>query len=253
MNGPSPSSVSKCLLHCQAVLQNQCFLCFPHEQHMSLVLSPSAWVYFSKAPRNLALRRVFFDFSLCFARCLHNAALRVSEPDLPFCWGMNFRGAAWLETSPRQAKTNWYMKSLPSLQKRRTVQSHAAMSKKTNENKNNITIITSNNPGHWAFFFCAACCPMFRGKIASELAAHVFWHVIKKWSDLSLLNFLDLHVTLEITQNPCRSGLFRHSCEEMAQRAEGSTLSLSDGFWREDWNALGQSWTSAICLSVPSM
>lgn len=76
-----------------------------------------------------------------------------------------------------------------------------------------------------------------------------FWHVIK--SDVSL-NFLDLHVTLEITQNPCRSGLFRHSCEEMAQRAEGSTLSLSDGFWR-DWNALGQSWTSAICLSVPSM
>lgn len=98
---------------------------------MSLVLSPSAWVYFSKAPRNLALRRVFFDFSFCFARCLHNAALRVSEPDLPFCWGMNFRGAAWLETSPRQAKTNWYtMKSSPShLQKRRTVQGHVKENK----------------------------------------------------------------------------------------------------------------------------
>ena len=205
---------------------------------MSLVLSLSAWLYFSKAPRNLALRRVFFDFSLCFARCLHNAALRVSEPDLPFCWGMNFRGAAWLETSPRQAKTNSYMmKSLPSHQKRRTVQGHVKENKWKQEQHHNHHI---EQP--WALGLLL---------LSSSLLPHVPWQNRERTggrlfdmsskSDLSVLNFLDLHVTLEITQNPCRSGLFRHSCEEMAQRAEGSTLSLSDGFWREDWNALGQS------------
>ena len=61
---------------------------------------------------------------------------------------------------------------------------------------------------------------------------HAMFAICRSWTlDLQVYcNTLKLEVTLK-SQNPCRSGLFRHS-EEVEQTAEGSTLWLSDGFWR---------------------